>query len=85
LNNKMATPLGNNGRALIVGVNDGIGSAMAGSMAATTVEHGISSALASSWEVAMLDPKGTKSVPDGGMVSMENMIGVTMDDLSEKD
>jgi hypothetical protein len=81
----MVNPLGNNGRALIIGVNDGIGSAMASSMAATTVEDGISSALASSWEVAMLDPKGTKSVPDGGMVSMENMIGVTMDDLSEKD
>jgi hypothetical protein len=70
---------------LIVGVDDGIGSAMAGLMAAATVEDGIGIALASSWEVAMVDPKGTKSAPDGGKVSTENVIGVTMDDLSKKD
>jgi hypothetical protein len=33
----------------------------------------------------MVDPKGTKVVPDGMKVSAENVTEVAMEDLSEKD
>jgi hypothetical protein len=36
-------------------------------------------------EIAMVDSKGTKSTTDGAKVTAKNVIGVTMEDLSEKD
>jgi hypothetical protein len=41
--------------------------------------------MAGSMEVAVVDPKGAKTVPDGGGISIENIIGVQIGDLSEKD
>jgi hypothetical protein len=65
----MATPLGNNGQAMIIEVGHGIGGVLTGSL-----------------EVAVVDPKGTtKVVPDGARVNTENIIGVEMEDLTEKD
>jgi hypothetical protein len=66
----MVTPLGSDDdRVSIVGVGNGIGGASAGSM-----------------EIAVVDPKGTtKSVPSGMEVNDENIIGVEIGDLTEKD
>jgi translation initiation factor IF-2 len=36
-------------------------------------------------EVVVVDPKGTKAATDGTKVTTENVIGVAMKDLSEKD
>jgi hypothetical protein len=36
-------------------------------------------------EVAVVDPKGAKSGPDGAAVNTENIINVSMEDLSDKD
>jgi hypothetical protein len=33
----------------------------------------------------MADPRGTKAKPDGTGINAENVIGVAMEDLSEKD
>jgi hypothetical protein len=45
----------------------------------------IGSASADSLEVAVVDPKGSKVATDGTRVTTENVIGVAMEDLSEKD
>jgi hypothetical protein len=47
--------------------------------------QGIDGASTSLLEVVVVDPKGMKVAPDGAMVNTENIIGVEMGDLSEKD
>jgi hypothetical protein len=81
----MATPLGTDDRMLTVGADDGIGGIITGSMEIVVIEDGISNTLAGSMEVAVVDSKGTKSAPDAMAVSADNVIGVEMGDLSEKD
>jgi hypothetical protein len=49
------------------------------------VGQGIDGASTSLLEVVVVDPKGMKVAPDGAMVNTENIIGVEMGDLSEKD
>jgi hypothetical protein len=49
------------------------------------VGQGIGGASASSLEVAVVDPKGPKLAKDGTRVNADNIIGVEMGDLSEKD
>jgi hypothetical protein len=83
--NKMATPLGTDSQMSIIGADDGIGNSIAGLVGVTTVEGGIGSVPADSLEVAVVDAKGVKLVPDGTKISTENVIGINMDDLSKKD
>jgi hypothetical protein len=47
--------------------------------------QGIGNTSAGSLEVTTVDPKGAKAAPDGTKVTTENVIGVAMEDLSEKD
>jgi hypothetical protein len=54
-------------------------------MSIVGADDGISSVLAYSWEVAMVDPKEAKSAPNGAKATVENAIGVEMEDLSDKD
>jgi hypothetical protein len=66
----MATPLGNDDdRVPIIGVGSGTGGASTGSV-----------------EIVVVDPKGTTKVaPSGVQVNNENIIGVEMADLTEKE
>jgi hypothetical protein len=65
----MATPLGNDDQVAIIGAGNGIGGASTGSM-----------------EIMVVDPKGmTKTAPASAEANDENIIGVGMDDLTEKD
>jgi hypothetical protein len=66
-------------------MDDEIGSTLAGSMEVSMVDDGIGGALASSVEIAMVDPKGTKPASDGAKITAENVIGVAMEDPSEKE
>jgi hypothetical protein len=47
--------------------------------------HGIGGALTGSLVVAVVDRKGGKSAPDCMAISADNIVGVEMGDLSEKD
>jgi hypothetical protein len=49
------------------------------------VSEGTNGTPANSLEVAIVDPKGSKGVTDGAKVTTENVIEVSMEDLSEKD
>jgi hypothetical protein len=54
-------------------------------MEMTRVDDRIDSTLVVSLEIAMVNPKGAKSTPDGAKVATDNVIRVEMKDLSEKD
>jgi hypothetical protein len=54
-------------------------------MVIVEASHGVGGSFAGSLEVALVDPKGTKAVPDGARVTTENVIEVAMEDLLEKD
>jgi hypothetical protein len=47
--------------------------------------QGIGNTSAGSLEVTTVDPKGAKAATDGTKLTTENVIGVAMEDLSEKD
>jgi hypothetical protein len=48
-------------------------------------DQGISGVSTSSLDIAVVDPKGMRAAPNGAAVNTDNVIGVEMGDLSEKD
>jgi hypothetical protein len=81
----LVTPLGNDGRTPIVGVDAGISGTMAGSVEAALVEYGIGGDMAGFLEIAMVDANGAKSALNVARVTTENVIPVEMEDLLDKD
>jgi hypothetical protein len=83
--NKLATPLGNDDQMWIIGRDDWIGGSFVSSTKIVVADGETGSTLAGLLEIAMVDPKGTKSAPDRAKVTTDNVIWVEMQDLSEKD
>jgi hypothetical protein len=74
----MVIPLGNDDQTWIVGMDSRIGTTIAGPIDIAGMEGGIGNALVGSLEIAMVEPKGAK-------VTVDNVVGVEMEDLSEND